>query len=121
LVNILSALPSVSAPERVSAEEAREVTPQVPEPDKLAYQEKTHLHEQALQKAELGTLGGWLGARSEKSGNIAFIVILFSFLMVFSSYWHENGATEAFFKVFSAMIGLIGLALGYLFGASARD
>lgn len=108
--------------EVVTAEEARNVTPQAPEPDKRALQEQAQfLHQQATQKAELGTVGSWLGAKAEKAGNIAFIVIIFSFFMVFNAYWHEGGATENFFKVFSAMIGLIGLALGYLFGSGGKD
>jgi hypothetical protein len=114
--------PKENRTDAVTAEEARQVTPQVPEPDKKALKEQAQfLHEQATQKAELGTIGGWLGAKSEKAGNIAFIVIIFAFLLVFTAYAHEGGATDNFFKVFSAMIGLVGLALGYLFGSGGRD
>ena len=113
----------MSPPETVSPEQAEAVTPKIPAPDDLALQElkASNGHVQAIQQAEQGLIGLLLGSKSEKSGNVAFLVIFFCFVFIFCAAWRETAApTETFFKLLSPMTGLIGLALGYLFGSSER-
>lgn len=110
-------------PETVSPEQAAAVIPIIRPPDTLALQElnAANEHAQATQKAEQGWIGQLLGSKSEKSGNVAALVVLFCFIFVFTAAWREAAVpTETFFKLLSPMIGLIGLALGYLFGSSDR-
>src|SRR5438045_3840750 len=69
-------------PNIVSLDQARRAEPTVREPDALATLERKNAHEQATQKNEQGALGRWLGSRSEKAGNISFIVIIVCFLFI---------------------------------------
>jgi hypothetical protein len=100
----------------VTAKEAREVEPVVPEPDKLALKEVENSHAQATHRAEQGWVGKICGSRGEKSGNIAFLVIVACFLLIGIAL-NSSGLTEPFFKLLASLLGVIGLALGYLFGA----
>lgn len=66
----------------VSAREARVVEPVVPEPDPLALREVENQHAQAIHKAEQGWVGKVCGSRGEKSGNVAFLVIVACFVLI---------------------------------------
>jgi hypothetical protein len=108
---------------RVSASEARVTQPVVPPPTKSTEKELEFWHAQRTQKAEQGWVGWVFGSKYEKPGNIAAIVVLLSFFFLFWSFYHLYTPTilpETFFKVLAAFMGVIGLALGYLFGSSHR-
>jgi hypothetical protein len=118
--------PATTQPAKtVSVEDARRAAPRVVEPDEKAAKEDSSLyaHQQATQRASLGAIGWFLGASGEKPGNVAAIVILFCFAIIAWAYGTTNFTTdgESFFKLLAAMLGPIGLALGYLFGSSKRD
>jgi hypothetical protein len=107
----------------VSAAQAAGVAPVIRAPDELALKElqQTNAHAQATQKAEQGWIGAIFGAKSEKSGNVAAFVIVLCFIFIFLAAYREADApSETFFKLLSPILGLIGLALGYLFGSSDR-
>lgn len=111
-------------PVLVSEEQARTADPIVPAPSALAIAEANNNHAVTVQRTSLGLIGKFLGAGSEKAGNVAAIVILFSFCAVAVAFFYggdggKQRLDDAFFKVLSAFSGLIGLALGYLFGSSS--
>lgn len=107
----------------VSAEDARRAEPNVLEPDALAFKEADHAHAQAMQKAEHGSIGRLLGSRSEKPGNVASIVILLCFVFICLAFYRLDiqNMSDLFMKIVSASFSVVGLALGYLFGSSARN
>jgi ABC-type multidrug transport system permease subunit len=111
-------------PSLISVEAARRSEPTVVAPDARAKKEEL-LHAQATQKNDLGWVGVVLGSRSEKPGNVAAIVILFCFILIgvgfFMTDVRSGGSGELFFKLLAALLGPVGLALGYLFGSSKRD
>lgn len=98
--------------------EAREVEAVVPEPDKLALKELENAHARATQKFETGWVGVVCGSRGEKAGNIAFLTILICLLTIIGSVV-AFGLTEQFFKLLAALVSVITLALGYIFGATS--
>lgn len=100
----------------VTPSEARQVEPVVPEPDKLALKELENSHAQATQKFEQGWIGKFCGSRSEKAGNIAFLAIV-ACLLIITGALFGFGLTDAFFKLLAALVSVVTLALGYLFGA----
>ena len=73
-------------------------------------------------KNERGALGHLWGARSEKSGNIAGILVVFCLAtIVFVFYSDQNSSLSMTPKdILSAFSSLITLALGYLFGRNSR-
>jgi len=84
-------------------------------------QEAQNAHAQKTLLAEQGWIGHILGSKAEKPGNVAAIVILLCFLLLgvgFHTMCHDAGNNEDFFKFVSIITGIIGLALGYLFGSS---
>lgn len=101
---------------QVSVTDARSVEPEVPEPDRLARQELRRAHEKAMHKQDRGWIGVLCGSRAEKAGNVAFMVILGAFILIACTL-ATNGLSEQFFKLFSALLGVVGLALRYLFGS----
>lgn len=107
----------------VSADAARLAEPNVLEPDGLAFREADHAHEQAMHKAEHGSIGRLLGSRSEKPGNVASIVILLCFVFIGLAFYRLDiqNMSDLFMKIVSASFSIIGLALGYLFGSSTRN
>jgi hypothetical protein len=116
------ALQNNNVKETVTAEQARGVRPNVPEPDPLALQEAKNAHENNMHKNERGWVGAVFGSRSEKPGNVALIVILLCFVFAMLAFVHLDMAkdSELFFKLLSVVSGLVSLALGYLFGSSDR-
>jgi hypothetical protein len=77
-------------------------------------------HQQATQKTEQGWIGKVCGSKGEKAGNIAFLVIIACFLLI-SGALYTSGLTDPFFKLMTSLLGVIGLALGYLFGAHNKN
>lgn len=110
----------VPAEQLVTANEARAVEPVIPEPDKLALQEEEHSHAEAIHRQERGWVGIICGSRGEKSGNVAFMVIVACFILIGCAMYSAS-MTEPFFKLLSALLGVVGLALGYLFGSHTRQ
>ncbi len=107
----------------VTVEEARRAEPNVPEPDALALKESDNNHDKAILKAEGGFVGAFFGSRTEKPGNVALIVILLCFTLIFCGFFKIDIAinSELFFKLLSVVFGIVTLALGYLFGSSNRQ
>lgn len=108
-----------STGDKVSLEEAKRATPTTPEPDEKALQEAKLLHEQVMQRTQLGLIGKLLGSAQEKSGNVAFLVILMCFIFMGIGFFQMPIADHAdnLFKLFTVMLGPVALALGYLFGS----
>ncbi|MDR2214608.1 MAG: hypothetical protein LBE59_02065 [Nevskiaceae bacterium] len=109
----------------ISPNQARAVDPVEPDTDgKLAEKELEFWHAQETQKAHHGWLGKIFGSIQEKPGNIAAIAVILSFIMLFVAfgvmYRGAGDLNENFFKLLSALTGVIGLALGYLFGSSGQ-
>jgi hypothetical protein len=75
-----------------------------------------------MHESEQGVIGRFLGSRSEKPGNVSSIVVLFCFLLIAIAFFKLDLTIqdELFLKIVSASFGIIGLALGYLFGSSDR-
>lgn len=107
------------------------VRPDIPVPDALALQEGRNQHEHKLELTKQGQLGRLFGSGVEKSGNVAALVIVFSFALLtfalltivffYSKAPEQSGTEEFFFKLLSPVASLITLALGYLFGSSGGD
>ena len=70
----------------------------------------------ALQR---GLLGWCIGSGGEKAGNVATLTILGCFTFMLIAYFKMDLQKEfdAFFKLLTTLLGPVGLALGYLFGA----
>ena len=82
-------------------------------------------HEYQIDKlrTEIGWIGKIIGAADEKAGNIAFLVIASCFvilIIIFASiYWNPpstQGQEDFAAGISTALISIITLALGYLFG-----
>ncbi len=95
--------------------------------DGKALKEAANLaHEAEKFRREIGWLGRLLGARGEKSGNIAGILVVVGLLLLACVYFFPNSAATApgafTSKDFaSGLISLITLALGYLFGKNSKS
>jgi hypothetical protein len=85
--------------------------------------ERKNAHEQATQRNEQGALGRWLGSKSEKAGNISFIVIIVCFLFIGIAFLRVDIKAEfdSFMKFCAALFAIITGALGYLFGSSHQS
>lgn len=121
----VATLPTAHPDSTVSLDEARRADPRVRAPDALALEEERNSHARATLLAEQGWIGHLLGSKSEKPGNVAAIVIFFCFVLLIIGFCvlsHHNGKTsnEDFFKFTSIITGIIGIALGYLFGSSTN-
>jgi hypothetical protein len=71
----------------------------------------------------LGRIGGFVGGGPEKAGNIAYVVIVASILMVImggclAAYVANDKIAIVFDRLLTGAFALITGALGYLFGAS---
>ncbi len=107
-------------PATISQDDARRSEPQVLEPDPLALKEK-HNHEKGMSELEAGWLGVFLGSKSEKPGNVAFIAIIFCFIFIILAFCLiDTKESDFFMKILASMMSVISLALGYLFGSSDR-
>jgi hypothetical protein len=78
-------------------------------------------------KAEKGWFGHIFGARSEKSGNIAGLLVMIALVFMGCAYFapakpvlpNESAILPKDFL--SALVSLVTLALGYLFGRNSRS
>jgi hypothetical protein len=91
----------------------------VPEPDNLGSKEVEDSHALAMHKQERGWIGAVCGTRAEKFGNVAFLVIVACFVLIGMAL-HSFGLTERFFKFLGVLLGVVCLALRYLFRAYNR-
>lgn len=87
--------------------------------DSLALEEIRNSHEAYKLSIQRGWIGVALGTGTEKAGNVATLVILACFIIILLLFAKTDFSTEfdPFFKTFSALLGPVGLALGYLFGS----
>ena len=83
-------------------------------------------HKERVQQAELGSIGKILGSEKEKPGNISgliciALVVLLALLIcgwLFICMWSKVcTGQEPFQEIFSGLIAVITLILGYLFGS----
>ncbi len=82
-------------------------------------------HKERTQQANLGYLGKLFGSEKEKPGNISalilivLVIILFLFIIGwFGCTWSEGCTRQDLFQeILSALVSLITLILGYLFGS----
>jgi hypothetical protein len=77
-------------------------------------------HARAMAKISHGAVGGVLGTREEKPGNIAFIVIIICFFILFVAFLRMNlkDQFEQFMKIAGILTSIITASLGYLFGSA---
>lgn len=103
----------------VSPEDARRAVPVIRPADTLALEEMRNAHEANKLSIQRGWIGIALGTGSEKAGNVATLVILACFVIILILFVKTDFSTQfdPFFKTFSALLGPVGLALGYLFGS----
>ena len=104
----------------VSLEKAQQTTVKPPKPDRMAADEEKMLgHEENMQNAQLGWIGKIWGAKSEKPGNVsAIIAILLAVYLGVLIFGQPQNAK--FDDVFTGLMSIITLILGYLFGSSDR-
>lgn len=104
----------------ISADQARNAKPGLHTEGDLAREKARYSYE--LAHSERGLLGKFLGSETEKPGNVAFIVIILSFIFIISLLFtidlKENG--DFFLQVITIALGIVGTSLGYLFGSSDR-
>ena len=109
----------------VTVDAARRAEPVVREPDALALKESDNAHAQAVQKNERGWVGVVMGTKAEKAGNIASVVILFSFIIIAFGFFKvdmkNTGEYDSFLKLVGVFSSIVSGALGYLFGASQKE
>lgn len=88
----------------------------------MARQELEYNHAQATQRSEQGWIGRYLGSKSEKPGNVAFIVIIICFMVIGIAAHKMDLKTEFdnFMKLATALFAIITGALGYLFGSNSN-
>ena len=110
--------------EIVTVDAARRAEPVVREPDALALKEAENAHAQSIQKVERGLIGLIMGSKTEKSGNIAFVVIFFCFVVIVIGFLKFDmkiaSEFDSFMKLVAAFSSIITGALGYIFGAAQK-
>ena len=119
----------IKGPETVSVETISTLPPvAVPDADDqaLARKEAEALaHEQEYFRKELGWLGKPFGGRAEKPGNISALVIVLCFVAMFIIYvWPPSatlGPVMTVERIYSSLISVVTLILGYLFGSNERS
>lgn len=122
-MHIAGAAPNKNDP-RVDLDTLRRAEPKVPEkPDALALEEARNNHARELQRMQRGIIGWCVGSGSEKPGNVATLCIAACFLLILSAFLKLDiqKDSEFFLKILSASTGMIGLALGYLFGSRGSE
>ena len=74
----------------------------------------------------LGRVGNYIGGGPEKAGNIAYIVVVSSLILLVlgglaSAYAQSDKLSSVFDRVVTGAFGLITGAMGYLFGSSDKS
>ena len=79
-------------------------------------------HNERNFRNELGWLGRTFGGRREKSGNISGLVICACFVFLIVAYFHPHKEEMgiSFERIFSGLLSVVTLILGYLFGSNDR-
>src|SRR6476620_6033945 len=72
--------------------------------------------EEATRKQEMGAVGGFLGSRREKPGNIAACAIMVACVMIVIVSFLPGGTDFPRKEILMLLAGVIPLALVYLFG-----
>lgn len=81
-------------------------------------------HEHKTFQNELGILGKLFGGRREKSGNISgLVVVVCLIMMIIAAFLYSQGdSTRMYFEtIFSGLLSVVTLTLGYLFGSSDKS
>ncbi len=116
----------------IPVEDISKAPVEVPGADDRARKESSALaHEQEQFKKELGWLGHPFGGRTEKPGNISGLVIVLCFVLIAGYYGAERytainhpqhaAGMAPFERVFSGLMSIVTLILGYLFGSNERS
>ena len=106
--------------QKVSLEDAKKAKAETPSPKSIEIEKK---YAQKTLETEQGTLGKLIGSRNEKAGNVAFIVLLFCFIVIVVLFVRLD-IKEHFDKLLELLtvfLGIITLILGYLFGSAGKD
>ena len=74
----------------------------------------------------LGKVGNFIGGGPEKAGNIAYIVVIFSLVLLViasgcAAYIQSEKLVAVFDRIVTGSFGLVTGALGYLFGSSDKS
>lgn len=103
----------------VSVEDARKAEPIIREPDPLAIEEVRNNHATRMHGMQRGIIGWCVGSGPEKAGNVATLSIVACFAIIAAGFFKFDFAKEfdSFLKLVTIFLGIVGLALGYLFGA----
>ena len=108
-------------------------TPETPpvEPKRLkvtaAIEQRRHFvrvleHQRETFQSELGLLGKLFGGRKEKPGNISGVALIFCLLYLAVAHHQATSESwDSFERVFTGLISVVTLILGYLFGSSDRS
>lgn len=114
-------MPDSQPSKKITLEQAEAVSVEPPKNDGLAQKEKDFFdHQQNMQNAQLGWIGRFWGAKTEKPGNVsALIALILSIYLGVLIFCIPN--SERFDDVFGGLTSVITLILGYLFGSSDRN
>jgi hypothetical protein len=107
--------------QKITLEQAEAVSVEPPKTDGLAHKEKDFFaHEENMQNAQLGWIGRFWGAKTEKPGNVsALIALILSIYLGVLIFCIPQ--SDRFDDVFAGLTSVITLILGYLFGSSDRN
>jgi hypothetical protein len=98
--------------------------------EELEHAALTRAREETQFQQELGFLGRLFGGKNEKPGNISALVIVLCFLSLavvwaVDTYIAQLGKNTPpvmpFEHIFSGLMSLIALVLGYIFGSHSKD
>lgn len=79
-------------------------------------------HAHQTFQSELGQLGKLFGGRKEKPGNISGLVLILCILFIGGAYFSTTSEKSDIYEhVFTGLISVVTLILGYLFGSSDRS
>jgi hypothetical protein len=76
-------------------------------------------YELAHNQQNLGLLGKLFGSNASAPTNIAGLIVVLSFVLYFGSFWIANQTPELT-NTRTALLGLVGTALGYIFGSASK-
>ena len=75
---------------------------------------------------ELGKVGGFIGGKTEKAGNIAYIVVVLAFIImvmagIAAAIAEKDKLIAVFDRLVTGCLSLLTGALGYLFGSGGNN